>query len=445
MAFSAPVPIDQLANTGSSVTIEETVATTPGGKPRRVVLVGAGLPFMGGASWTGESNVITTWYPGNGVEASQQNLGAKLMPSTWAGEWKRTLMGRTPSLYVDETGNKRRIVDPHELWAILDDIRICGARLRVTWAVRGREIVGGSSAGNLTAKGGNDKLVDFQVVREGRMKSLKVDPERLTDMKWTAEFHWVSSGRKQEKNADVRRDADVEKAASALSSSINAVDAIANGKIMSIKAGVRLSVSSLSLGQLEALANAPLKALNTALGKLRYAMGQVTRAGALAKKLAATPYALANSVLDFARNSVAVANQFVDEMGRQPPELQAKNRKTADLLRAAKLFGQSVDAMRETARSGTALDQQFRQHLADTANRGTLSVRQSSTTRAGDLLAIHVCKTGDTPQRVSSKYYANPDQGESILRANRMPMHTPSFRPGQILVIPVLTNAPRMS
>jgi hypothetical protein len=134
VAFSAPIPLDQLASVGSSITIEETVTTTPGGKPRRVVLVGAGLPFMGQADWGGESKIITTWYPGNGVEGSQQNLGGTLMPSTWSGEWKRTLMGRSPSVFTDETGTRRALVDPHELWLALDDIRKGGARLRVTWA-----------------------------------------------------------------------------------------------------------------------------------------------------------------------------------------------------------------------------------------------------------------------------------------------------------------------
>lgn len=439
MPLSVPVPVSQLANVGSSISIEELESTSPGGQPRRVVLVGGALPFMGQADWSSESTIVTTWYPGNGLEASQQVLGPKEMPSQWSGEWNRTRMGRAPSYYVDETGTLRGLVDPHELWTILDDFRMAGSRLRVTWSVRGRQILGT----NLSSATATDKEVDFSIVREGRIKNLKINPDRLTDIKWAMELHWMSRGGRIDKVASVRRDEDLALAATAVSRSIDALGFYTDTKLVSLNKNVRLSASNLTLGQLEAMANAPLKAVNTAMSKLRYNVNQFKRIGNLARKLATTPFAVANSVLDFARNTNAIANQFVDSFGRTPPELLSTKQKVADLARATNYFGQIADGMRNTAKEASALDLRLRQALVAGANRGSLTVKESSTTRAGDLIAIHVCKTGDTPQRVSSKYFGNPDQGEPILRANRLPLHTPSFRPGLILIIPALVNAPR--
>lgn len=439
MPLSVPVPVSQLANVGSSISIEELESTSPGGQPRRVVLVGGALPFMGQADWSSESTIVTTWYPGNGLEASQQVLGPKEMPSQWSGEWNRTRMGRAPSYYVDETGTLRGLVDPHELWTILDDFRMAGSRLRVTWSVRGRQILGT----NLSSATATDKEVDFSIVREGRIKNLKINPDRLTDIKWAMELHWMSRGGRIDKVASVRRDEDLALAATAVSRSIDALGFYTDTKLVSLNKNVRLSASNLTLGQLEAMANAPLKAVNTAMSKLRYNVNQFKRIGNLARKLATTPFAVANSVLDFARNTNAIANQFVDSFGRTPPELLSTKQKVADLARATNYFNQIADGMRNTAKEASALDLRLRQALVAGATRGALTVKESSTTRAGDLIAIHVCKTGDTPQRVSSKYFGNPDQGEPILRANRLPLHTPSFRPGLILIIPALVNAPR--
>ncbi|MBF9687118.1 hypothetical protein IAI39_11545, partial [Streptococcus pseudopneumoniae] len=82
----------------------------------------------------------------------------------------------------------KAIVDPMVLWAIVDTVQRQGARLRVTWTVRGREIVG---------LGDTDRAVDVNVTREGRLKSFKVSPAMHTDIPWTMEWHWASRGGKQ--------------------------------------------------------------------------------------------------------------------------------------------------------------------------------------------------------------------------------------------------------
>ncbi len=435
MALTVPVPLEQLARTGSTVTIEELSATTPGGSPRQLILVGGALPFKG-AEWGGDTRVITTWYPGNGTEATQQNLGPMELPSNWSGMWRRTHMGRLPIHYQDENGVPRRVIEPFELYEILEAIRISGARLRVTWSVTGRRLLG-------TSVTGKDEPVDRSIVREGRLKSLKINPDTEVDIAWQMTFDWMSRGGRQEKTSDVRRDADLSLASSATQQSISALDALVDSKVVSLLATKRLSASKFTLGHLETLANAPKLAVDRAMAKLRFNVNQFKRLATVARKLATTPYALAGSVVDFARNTTAIANQFVNEFGRTPPELVSLKNKVSDLMRSQNHFGRIANQMAIAAREGAALDQRLRTLKIAAGNRGTISVRESSTTRAGDLVAIHVSKDGDTPIRVSSKYYSSPDHSDAILRANRLPLHTPRFRKGQILIIPALATTPR--
>lgn len=432
MAFSVPIPIDQLANYGSTVTIEETESPLPGKKPRKLVLAGGGLPKKNAIDWTSEMRMVTTWFPGNGTEATQQVLGPMDPPSSWAGEWNRTRLGRTPCAFTDENGATKAIVDPMVLWAIVDTVQRQGARLRVTWTVRGREIVG---------LGDTDRAVDVNVTREGRLKSFKVSPAMHTDIPWTMEWHWASRGGKQNRAAQIAQDEDLSAATSALSSSILAT-LLYQQVLMGVPDGLKDIPNHITLGQLESLARTPLLKVNNMLAKLRLTQGNFERAGLLAKKLQATPYAIANSVLGFARDSVTSATSFVDEMGRVPFEKTATKTKVSDLARSWRLFSMVVEQTTGVARQATELDAKMRRTLVAGANRGALSVRDSSSTRAGDIIGVYMAKAGDTPERVSTKYYKTADQGEAILRANRLPLYTPTFRTGQILVIPALAGGP---
>src|SRR3954466_4299054 len=118
------LPVDS-----SSLTIEELT-----GERRKLELRGPGLPLKG-AGWEGSQNVKTTWYPGNGIEATQQVLGPKEEPSEWEGEWNRTRLGRTPCLFTDGAGTPTKVTAPSFLIDLMDDIRIRGTKLRVTWTV----------------------------------------------------------------------------------------------------------------------------------------------------------------------------------------------------------------------------------------------------------------------------------------------------------------------
>ncbi len=434
-----PIPLDQLVRVGSSITIEELDVTFPGGKLRKLVLLGGAMPRKGQAKWAGDSRLVTTWFTGNGLEGSQQVLGPTELPSTWAGMWNRTRMGRAPSIFVDETGSIEKVVDPKRLYDIFEDFRIAAPRLRVTWAIQGTESINSSSRRG--ASSSSQRRVDFTIVREGRVKQVSIDPELHTDIPWSIEFHWVSRGGRLQRVAHLEGNDDVSKITSSVQDSIEALDTYAQtAALVARNARIPRSASKLTLGKLEAIAAAPQAAVNRTLAKLRYNVSQFRRAGEVAKKIIDAPEALGKSVEDFATNTVAVANSLVDQFGRTPFELLTNKQRVADAARAQRFFGTVLDSSERIARDSSDLALKVRLAVVAGPNRGEISVGQGASARADQVLEIHVCKAGDTPARVSTKYFGNPDQVVPILKTNRLPLHTPTFRPGQILVIPTLAS-----
>jgi len=430
-----PALVPSAFRVASSLTIQELEATAPGGQPRVVVLVGPALPLKGSATWDGDTQIVTAYYPGN-PEATQQLLYPKDSPSDFSGEWNRTRMGRLPSQYTDQNGATHGVIEPMDLYQILDAIRIGGARVRVTWAAKGARVVGGgldqSSSG-----------VDWQIVREGRLKQVKITPDTEVDIKWSMNFDWYGRGDDQQKASDTRRDDDVAKASSAVQQAINALDFYVNTKVVSLTDGKRLSASTLTLGQLERLADAPRAAVDSALAKLRYDVGQFKRAVDVARKIGNTPQSISNSVTDFSRDVRAIANGMKQDFEQRPVEVMTRDSGTIPYVRAHGYFGRIHSQMTLVARAGVDLERRVRLAQVSGPNAGQVTVQESSTTRAGELVAVHLCKRGDTPPRLSLKYYGNPDHGDSILHANRLPTYTPQFSPGQIVIIPVLVNGPK--
>lgn len=430
---SLPVPLDQTASSGSTIVVEEVEASTPGGRPMKVVLQGSGLPKASGASWEAGSRLKTTWYPGNGIEASQQLLGPQEMPAQWTGSWARTMLSRSPCYFYDSSGAKTALIDPIAVHDALDQLRLGGAKLRATWAVRGFESPGQPSKFSSASL----SPVDFQVIREGRMSKIGFTPDGDTDFAWSIGWEWTGRGGKQARVASVRGDEDLSKATSAVTSSINAMSDAIEGKVKGFPK-VGALPTSLTIGKLEAIANAPLALVQKAEAKIRYNVGQFARAAALAKKIAATPQAIAQSAIDLARNTTAVANQAVDDLGKIPAELQCKDQRVSTVARSARYFASIQDRMDLAARAGSELEHRTRLLVVSGGLRGALSIKDSASTRAGDIIAVHVVKSGETPESVAMKFYASSDRADEILRANRLPGHTPTLRPGSIIVIPAL-------
>lgn len=424
-------PLDPTINVVSSLTIEELTGRT-GMKPRKLVLLGPALPFKG-AEWGSQLVMKTTWYPGNPADATQQVLVPADLPSAWEGVWRRTTMNRAPSTYVDETGEQSFIVEPHILREVLEDIHRRAALLRVTWAVTGAVMVG-------DPRSGTQRATDVKIVRVGRIQSFATPIDMHTDIRWRATFEWKGRGAEAAKVANVNGTSDANAAANALEASVLASSNAAQSRIIQSNFNVRKSANTLTLGQLESIANLPKKAIENLTRQLTSAMNDIRRAGNVIRTAAVAPVTAYNTMIDFARNTTAIANQFIDDMGRVPPELMSNKAKVRDLMRAANYTAGMVDAARVNADKAFDLVQAVKRSKIAGANRTAIPTADNA--REGDILAVHVCKAGDTPTKLSQLYFKNPDQGAAILRANRMPWHTPSFQPGQIIVITKLDNRP---
>jgi hypothetical protein len=415
------------------VTVEELTPAGPGWKPRRIVLRGPSLP-LAPAGWGSENAVITNWNPGNGVEATQQDMGPRELPSSWNGVWRRTMLGRMPAYFFDETGTQNPIISPLLLVEAFERLSREGQRLRVTWQTSGETLVGSAATGVVRQE-------DSRIVREGKIKTFKPSVERHTDVAWEVEFHWASRGQASDKVVSVREDVDLTGAATAVDNSVRAMEIAIVTKIVQLDASRRRSASTFSLGQLEAIATVPLKIIQGALRQLQVQLSNFKRATELARTLQRSPFAVTQSVLALARGSMAIANTASDTLSRTPPELMTTKLTAVSVIRAANYFGRAQIAAQQVARQSWNLDSKTRRVLVSGANRGALSVRDSATTRQGDILAIFVPRLGDTPLTASQKFYGTPDHGVDILRANRLPWYTPTLRPGVPIIIPALTNA----
>jgi len=401
----------------STLTIEELPGAGKTG--RRLVLQGAGLPFMG-AEWAFENNLTTTWYPGNGGDASQQNLGPRLLPSTWNGEWNRTRLSRSQVKFYDETGNESVIVLPMVLMEICESMFTQAYLLRVTWAVEGE-------TRQDTAK----------IVREGRVKTARFPIQRHTDVSWTFEFHWKSRGGVKQVPTSTRDDSLATKMV-ALNLALNA----AIGKIQGFSKLTRKQPahSRLTLGQFEQLAKYPKKLADSLLRTATRATSQLKQLGDIVKTVRGTPFAIAGSAVNVARNTVAIANQFVDEMSRNPAELNSLNDDVKSLVRSTKQFNEQSDAMREVARRAHEFAKQFQTAVAQVPLQGNDGRRETSGGK-GRIITVHLVRAGDTPQRLSVKYYGTPDYGAEICKANKLPWYQATLPIGRPVVIPVIESA----
>lgn len=423
--------VQQRAGTGTVLLIEEQTPPRPDVKPRSISLTGTGLPFKG-AGWGGKQRVVTSWYSGNS-EASQQVLGPQESPSQWSGMWRRTQLGRNPIVFTDENGVERRIVDPMRAREIIEDIGRAGARLRVTFYVRSVAFVG---------RAGTEDTKEFRIVREGTLSSWDFPIDTDTDIGWSLNFDW--SGRGQANNAVVgsRDDETMEKTADALSSANEFTALAVDNKIKKLKGSkIPKTADVFTLGKLEQIANTPQALVTKLTRDLTRNVNQIKRVANVVQTVRAAPFTVANTIVNFARNTVSICNNTNDTLQRTPPEAQVLKQTVGSFVRSSRYIAEISETTREGARSGQDADDAVRKVVVTGANRGTISVRESSGTRAGDIIAVHVAKTGDTPQTVSMRYYRVPDQGAVILRSNRLPLHTPSFVRGKILIIPALTNA----
>lgn len=142
------------------------------GAKRTLELRGRALPY---ADFTleGKTRAEFTWYPGNPT-ATVQMLGAEEAPTTVSGMWKDRFIrstdffgtrAETPAAVA--LWNGQQVEDALALTRAVDQLRLAGQLLRVTW--------------------------DEQV-REGILMRFRQKWKRREDVEWEMEFQWVSRG-----------------------------------------------------------------------------------------------------------------------------------------------------------------------------------------------------------------------------------------------------------
>ncbi len=392
------------------------------GQHREVVLKGPALPFQG-ASWKSKQSIVTTWYPGNGNQATQQVLGPQELPSSWEGVWRRTQMGKNPSSVAEEGGVPSSIIRPTTMRDLLDEIFYGGSRLRVSWVSIGSDGTRGT------------------VVREGRATEWEFPTDRLSDISWKITFDWYGRGGSIQKVVSTR-DEGVAGATTALNAAIEASLGLSLPSLPSLPRLPKLpKIPTFSLATLEALTKLPTKLLSDFTRNITSITSKIKQFGQIIDTARNLPNALANTALASAKNSMGIANAFVDKMSRMPIEQATTQRNVRDIVRTAKVLGQNLEAAQAIARASKQLEMKVRS--ASSANPGGPAVggAKQATSRASSIITTHIVKQGETLLTISVKYYQSPDHAVDIARANHMPWHTINVDRGKILLIPVLKSS----
>ena len=407
----------------SILTIEELNAAGDA-QLRVVTLVGPSLPFMG-AEWGGENDLTTTWYPGNSGEATQQNLGPQELPSAWEGDWHRNMMGTCPTPYLDETGNASSIVDPSILADSLEDIFRGGRRLRVTWGVQQQA-------------DGNDPMaypITWTKVREGRAKTWKFKPQGAFDIGWNITFEWVSRGATSPRVTSTRDDTLAQTSAPYVASIQALIDAA------SAASDQNANPSSFTLGQLEAVSGGPLLLMNATATACVELQGDLLAVAAIGTSLSTQPIQIAQAAVTHAANALAQAQSTYAAFSAVPAELMSANDDAVSVMRAYALFGPVQDTAQQAEIQAYSFYQAMRRALPthSGANQGLNSAKGSPS--PDTIITVYPVKDGDTPQKISQRFYKTPDHAADIMRSNGLSWHTTRLPKGKLLIIPVISSS----
>jgi hypothetical protein len=385
----------------STVIIEEL-----GGQKRKVTLRGSGLPLQG-AEWGGEQIVDTSWNPGSPV-ATQQVMGPTEMPSSWEGEWRTNRLASLPCLVSEDGGSDKSIVFADALRDLVDAVRISAQLLRVTWV----------------AKPGRKR------VRIGRLTKFTSQDERADDLRWSATFTWIG---RDASAAVAVSDADLTLAATtaAALAATDAASRIEANRIISANKQVPNGPTPFTLGQLEALANAPRKFTNQFARFAKAVAARLSQLGDIVQAVKDTPAAILNQIVDASSDAVSASNKFVDQLTRQGPETLSTSNRVANLLQAASYYGSAQTGAEQLAAASAQARLAAARRRSAARRVGT---DPRSLTGAGDLLNVIVPKAGETLLSISRRFYAGADLSYELARANGLPGQTITPPRGPLII-----------
>ena len=392
---------------GSIVLIEEIT-----GGMRSLELRGPCLPKRG-ASYEGEHRLITTWYPGNPFEATQQVMGDSLAPSEWEGIWTTTRMVGTPSLWTPTQGGApQSVTRASTMRDIVEDIAGAGALLRVTWAT------------------GDGR----RVLRLGRIGAYKFPHDRMDDIGWRLTFVWTSRGTGQARVLSVRNE-DVDASLRDLAGTLNDLQGqLQAAAIVASNPRLPGSASDFTLGDLESLAKAPQEFTASLLRTTTSFSNRVGQLGQLVEDVVQTPDELRGQVLDTVHAIGGTMQRTQVELGRTAPErLTTRPGHASSLAEAVIYFG------RVNALAGRVAGSSGNVEVVVRSRQVASSSRTDRNNRAGvqDAVKTYRSKAGDTFASISIKFYGLPDGAATIARANHFPGYQVAPGPGAVLLIPI--------
>lgn len=423
-----------MAGTGASIVIEELDPSGRNPTGRSLVLQGSTLPYAG-ASWSTDQTLTTDWYPGNSTDATQQLLGVKELPSSWSGAWHRTMMGTSPAIFTDvgdSIGTK--IVSPHILYETIRTYFVLpGPLLRVSFNASGEVFNGVHSVDDAGNPVGTGQELSYSLVRVGRLKTITPSFQKITDIDWSMVFEWAGTGPVTSRVATVREEANVVSAA--LEYSENLANAIAQ-----IQSQVpKRPYLSKTIGMLNQLAAAPGKLVDQFTSELSTAAFEFQKVASVAERFAQLPQSFSGAVQNMARSVQRNSKNTARQLERIPVELLVNTVFLPELVQAQVTYAEYGDITSSQIRKSYELDQLvFRQQFAS-SNTGQIPNNNNRGSGVG-VLAVHICKEGDTPNSLAIHYFQDADRGDEICKANRLPWQTPKFQKGQILLIPAIPN-----
>ncbi len=405
----------------SSIVITELNAD--GSTYRGCTLRGPALPFMG-ASWSFENRLPTEWYPGNQQEATQHVMGRKEMPSTWNGEWNKTRMVRAPSTTVDEDGNAASVTDPTVLHDFLTEMFSSGRRLRVVWSTE--QMPNSNSTSELS----NVQAISYSITREGRCERF----EPKFDIEWSAQFTWVSRGAT---TAFVTQPRD-QSVANNSSQYNNALAAIIATNQYAAQAA---NPSHFTLGQLEQLASYPSEIVTDvtrSMLQLENGLGQIVN---VAATIASEPDQIKRAAINSARNTMQLAQENYQQLSSIGIETMSTQDDVASILRAHAQFAQTQEACLEAA--AAAFNFLFATRNAVPVHAPSLAgaINPQSAPDPSTILAVYQVVQGDTLNKVSQRFYGNPDHGDDIARANGLSDYSLLLPQGKIIIVPRISSS----
>lgn len=396
----------------STVSIEELT-----GDKRLLVLGGSALPKQG-VPFGVKQRVITKFNSGS-RDAVQHVLGPTETQAQWAGVWRSTQLARNP-VRLRQDGSDTFITRAVTVARVFENIVRSGQRVRVTWS---------QAVFSQGVADGNERIV-----RLGLCSDFQPNFTRMDDLEWTATWDWSGRGEAEQTVTSVKNDDLGSVVQGALQQLRALVDLIQKNAIKTATEAATSSPSTFSLGDLEALANAPTEFFNSLFNACTLAISGITEVAGLLETIVMQPANVASRAVDTAEAAASTIVNIVETFTRTIPDAYASVADRPALLISIVSYFDDVEAQAEKASGActdlaTVMRRQVSRHLLATAQKKD---------GAPDILAVYIPKQGQTFTIISWLFFTVPDYAGDIAFANGYDSWATTPEPGGVLIIPTL-------